>query len=75
MIADEIAWVRRYLENTKIYLEFGCGGSTRLAAEAGVAKLFSVDTDRHESSCAGKPLRAFTSARYAGHTVCDMSPC
>jgi hypothetical protein len=46
MTADEIACFLRHLQDAQVYLEFGCGGSTRLAAESGVAKLLSVDTDR-----------------------------
>ncbi|MEA2708673.1 MAG: hypothetical protein QOF78_1274 [Phycisphaerales bacterium] len=35
------------MRRSRIYLEFGCGGSTRLAAESGVSRLFSVDSDKN----------------------------
>jgi hypothetical protein len=42
----EIECARRYMRQSKVYLEFGCGGSTQLAAEAGVSLLFSVDSNK-----------------------------
>ena len=47
MTAKEVARFQTTLRTTRTYLEFGCGGSTRLAAEADVARIFSVDTDRN----------------------------
>ena len=46
MTAEEVTCFERILRDTRTYLEFGCGGSTRLAAEANVARIYSVDSDR-----------------------------
>lgn len=46
MTASEIDCFRRHVQNARVYLEFGCGGSTKLAAEAGVGQIYSVDTDQ-----------------------------
>lgn len=46
MTPGEMDCFRRHVQDAHIYLEFGCGGSTRMAAESGVNKLFSVDTDK-----------------------------
>lgn len=44
MKPDEVELFKRYLDNSKIYLEFGCGGSTRLAAESKAGQIYSIDT-------------------------------
>lgn len=46
MTGDEIRYLSDSLAGASTYLEFGCGGSTRLAAEAGVSRAVSVETDR-----------------------------
>ena len=47
MTAEEVACFEHILRSTRIYLEFGCGGSTRLAAQANVRRIYSVDTDQN----------------------------
>jgi hypothetical protein len=46
MKETEIACLKAHLEGTRKYLEFGCGGSTILAAEMGLPKLYSVESDK-----------------------------
>ncbi len=46
MTKDELECFRRYLSKAKNYLEFGCGGSTRLAAKAeNIDTIWSVESD------------------------------
>ncbi len=46
MHADQIQYLQERLEQTKCFLEYGAGGSTRLAARLGVHQIFSVESDR-----------------------------
>lgn len=41
---DEIILFKRYLDRSSVYLEFGCGGSTRVAAESRTGRIYSIDT-------------------------------
>jgi hypothetical protein len=43
---DEANYFTNRLKYSKVYLEYGSGGSTLLAAEIGVQRLFSVESDR-----------------------------
>jgi len=45
MSAPETALFKQHLKGAKSLLEFGCGGSTVLAAELGVRRITSVDSD------------------------------
>jgi hypothetical protein len=45
MAAREIARLDALLAGAKSYVEFGCGGSTLHAVRAGVAKIWSVESD------------------------------
>jgi len=45
MTAGELDCFRRYLGKASHFLEFGCGGSTLLAAGAGLSKIWSVESD------------------------------
>lgn len=42
--AAEIDVLYRYMEQAERYLEYGAGGTTRMACEAGVQNVFSVET-------------------------------
>ncbi len=46
MSGPETDLLSKYLEGVEFLLEFGCGGSTVLAARLGVKKIISVDSDR-----------------------------
>jgi hypothetical protein len=59
MTARELACFKHRLARADIYLEFGCGGSTRLAAEAPVKRIWSVETDgRWIAKCRQHPTIA-----------------
>jgi hypothetical protein len=45
MSAPEIALFKQHLKGARFLLEFGCGGSTLLAAQQGVRRITSVDSD------------------------------
>lgn len=45
MHADQIQYLQDKLEQSKCFLEYGAGGSTRLAARMGVGQIFSVESD------------------------------
>jgi hypothetical protein len=45
MTDEEIACLRRYLASASVYLEFGAGGSTAIAADAGLRRVVSVEVD------------------------------
>jgi hypothetical protein len=46
MSQPEIDCFQRYLGTARLYLEFGCGGSTFLAAESPVPRIVSVESDQ-----------------------------
>lgn len=46
MSKERIQTLTEHLINSKVYLEFGMGGSTVLAARIGVPHIFSVDSSR-----------------------------
>ncbi|MFO1236501.1 MAG: hypothetical protein U1F24_05695 [Alphaproteobacteria bacterium] len=46
MTPAEAAILRRHLEGRAHYLEYGCGGSTVMAAQVSRATIYSIDTDR-----------------------------
>ncbi len=45
LTGDEVATLQSYQRKSDIYLEFGAGGSTFLALNAGAAKIYSVESD------------------------------
>jgi hypothetical protein len=45
MSAPEVALLKRHLKGARSLLEFGCGGSTVLAAGLGIERIASVDSD------------------------------
>jgi len=45
MTEGEVECFRRHLSNASTLLEFGCGGSTYLAVNAGLKKIWSVESD------------------------------
>ena len=45
MTEVEVSRLTHYLKACRIYLEYGCGGSTLLALNTGVPRLFAVDSD------------------------------
>lgn len=45
MGASGLRTFRTFVEKSANYLEYGCGGSTLLAANSGVSNIFSVETD------------------------------
>lgn len=42
-----VAYLESRLKISKCYLEYGSGGSTRMAAAIGVPRVFSVESDKH----------------------------
>ncbi|MFZ4115672.1 MAG: hypothetical protein ACOYK6_02990 [Chthoniobacterales bacterium] len=47
MEREGIDLLKESLQKTKVYLEYGSGGSTLFAAECGVSKIHSIDSDLH----------------------------
>lgn len=45
MPVDQMQYLQGKLANSKCFLEYGAGGSTRLAARMGVGQIFSVESD------------------------------
>ena len=45
MPVDQMQYLQGKLANSKCFLEYGAGGSTRLAARMGVGHIFSVESD------------------------------
>ncbi len=47
MEREGIDLLKESLQKTKVYLEYGSGGSTLFAAECGVSTIHSIDSDLH----------------------------
>lgn len=45
MTKGEVECMTKYLSRASVYVEFGCGGSTLLAEQCGVSRLFSFESD------------------------------
>ncbi|MCA8411568.1 class I SAM-dependent methyltransferase [Burkholderia multivorans] len=71
LMDDEgLATFKMHLNGTRTYLEYGCGGSTVLAAKAGVKHIFGVDTARDWIEAVRENTKGFDAQINLSH--CDV---
>src|SRR5690349_17912425 len=56
MPPENIAFLEERLKTAKCFLEYGAGGSTRLAASLGVPQIVSVESDREFGKAVGRAV-------------------
>lgn len=70
--AGGLAALTEHLSKCESYLEYGCGGSTVLAAKSGVKRIIAVDTAQAWLETVEKNIRGFSVDITLKH--CDLGP-
>lgn len=68
------AWIEARLRDTNCFLEYGMGGSTRLAAALNVPQIVSVESDRNFARAVAQPLRKSESTSVLSIVHANIGP-
>ncbi len=72
MSPPQIAYLRDRLTKSQCFLEFGAGGSSMLASELNVPKIFSVESDKAFAGAVEFAVRASTTKSAYSMSVVDI---
>jgi hypothetical protein len=74
MPAAVVSWLEARLRETQCFLEYGAGGSTRLAASLGVPRIISVESDRAFALAVKRAVAHSGSASILNLVHADIGP-